>query len=341
MNRQSLYFTAPGRVEVVNEEVPTLLPGQVLVESLLSAISPGTELLFYRGLFPGHIPVDESITALNQTAAYPLKYGYSLVGRVIATGSAIDPTWHNQLVFAFHPHESHFTAGVSEVIRVPDEISPEDAVLLPNMETALNFVMDGAPLVGEHAVIFGQGIVGLLTTAVLAQFPLSSLVTLDHWANRRQAALEMGAQASIDPQEIKRLKSLQPHGADLVFELSGSPAVLEQAIDTCAYAGRVVIGSWYGRKKAELDLGGRFHRSRIRLISSQVSTIAPELSGRWTKERRFNLAWDMLRKIRPSQLVTQRIPIQRAASAYELLEKHPDQSIQILFTYQQDDLLPA
>jgi threonine dehydrogenase-like Zn-dependent dehydrogenase len=336
MKRHSLYFTAPGQVEMVEEELPALLPEQVLVETILSAISPGTELLFYRGLFPEDIPVDESIAALKQSTAYPLKYGYSLVGRVIAIGQAVDAAWQNRLVFAFHPHESHFCAKLSELIPLPEGISAEDAVFLPNMETALNFVQDGAPLVGEHAAIFGQGIVGLLTTAVLAMFPLGSLVTLDRYPNRRFASLELGAQASMDPQEIELLKSLQPDGADLVFELSGSPAALDQAIGATAYSGRVVIGSWYGRKEAALNLGGRFHRSRIRLVSSQVSSIAPELSGRWTKERRFSLAWEMLRKIQPSRLVTQRIPIAQAARAYQLLDLHPEQSIQILLTYRQD-----
>jgi len=336
MKRQSLYFVAPKQVEVIEEELPALLPEQMLVETLLSAISPGTELLFYSGLFPEDIQVDESIAALNYTAAYPLKYGYSLVGRVIAVGQAVDAAWQNRLVFAFHPHESHFSAGLSELIPLPEGVSAEDAVFLPNMETALNFVLDGAPLVGEHAAIFGQGIVGLLTTAVLAQFPLGSLVTLDHYANRRAASLQLGAGASVDPQDTERLKSLQPDGADLVFELSGSPVALDQAIGASAYSGRVVIGSWYGRKEVALDLGGRFHRSRIHLVSSQVSSIAPELSGRWTKERRFNLAWEMLRKIQPSRLVTQRIPISQAASAYQLLDWHPEQSIQILFTYRQD-----
>jgi threonine dehydrogenase-like Zn-dependent dehydrogenase len=336
MKRQSLYFTAPGQVAIIEEELPALLPEQVLVETILSAISPGTELLFYRSLFPEDIQVDESIAALKQRAAYPLKYGYSLVGRIVATGQGVDSAWKNRLVFAFHPHESHFNAELSELIPLPEGVSHEDAVFLPNMETALNFVLDGAPLVGEHAAIFGQGIVGLLTTAVLAQFPLGSLVTLDRFANRRTASLELGAGASIDPQDIERLKSLQPGGADLVFELSGSPAALDQAIGVTAYSGRVVIGSWYGRKEAALNLGGSFHRSRIHLVSSQVSSIAPELSGRWTKERRFNLAWEMLCKIKPSRLVTQRIPISQAARAYQLLDLHPEQGIQIVFTYRQD-----
>jgi threonine dehydrogenase-like Zn-dependent dehydrogenase len=94
-----------------------------------------------------------------------------------------------------------------------------------------------------------------------------------------------------------------------------------------------VIGSWYGRKQANLDLGSRFHRSRISLISSQVSTISPGLGGRWNKSRRWQMALQMLQKIRPTQLVTHRFPIHDAAQAYALLEQNPQEAIQIILTY--------
>jgi threonine dehydrogenase-like Zn-dependent dehydrogenase len=126
---------------------------------------------------------------------------------------------------------------------------------------------------------------------------------------------------------------MQPGGADLVYELSGSPAALDQAIQACGYAGRVVMGSWYGQKRANLDLGGRFHRSRIRLISSQASSLAPELSGRWTKERRFSVAWKMLGQVRPARWITQRFPLEQAGSAYRLLAEEPGQTLQVVFTY--------
>jgi threonine dehydrogenase-like Zn-dependent dehydrogenase len=99
------------------------------------------------------------------------------------------------------------------------------------------------------------------------------------------------------------------------------------------FDGRIIIGSWYGQKQSGLDLGGRFHRSRIRLISSQVSTIAPELTGRWTKGRRFDLSWKMLRSAAFSRLITHRFPFQAAAEAYSLIDQHPDQAIQVLLTY--------
>ena len=333
VQRQTLYFIAPGQVCLQSEELSPLQPDQVLVQTILSAISAGTELLFYRGQFPQDIPVDESLPALSQDGAYPLKYGYSAVGRVVAVGSAVQNGWENRLVFSFHPHESHFCAKTSELIPIPDGIPLEDAVFLPNMETAVNLVMDGAPLIGERVVVFGQGVVGLLTAALLSRFPLGRLITFDRYPIRRRTSLEMGAFASFDPDEITQAKSILSNEADLSYELSGSPDALNQAIAITGYAGRVVIGSWYGQKKATLDLGGRFHRSRIHLVSSQVSTIAPEFSARWSKERRLTVAWDMIRQMRPSRLITRRIPFTQAQSAYEILDKNPEQNIQIIFSY--------
>jgi threonine dehydrogenase-like Zn-dependent dehydrogenase len=107
------------------------------------------------------------------------------------------------------------------------------------------------------------------------------------------------------------------------------------AIACTGFEGRVIIGSWYGRKSGELDLGGRFHRSRLRLISSQVSTLASELAGRWTKRRRFELAWEMLSQVGPSRFITHRFQIQDAAQAYALLDTHPDQAIQAVLIYPQ------
>jgi len=297
------------------------------------AISSGTELLLYRGQFPTGIPVDANLPAFNQEVRYPLKYGYAVVGQVIACGSGVPSQWQNRLVFAFQPHTSHFTAHPDELHLLPSGIPPEDAVLFPIVETALNFLMDGKPLIGEHVLVFGQGIVGLLTTALLAMFPLSSLTTIDRYAPRRQMSLALGAHVSLPPSPQQAISSLLPEGADLTFEISGAPAALNQAIDLTGYNGRILIGSWYGSKETRVQLGGSFHRSRIRLISSQVSTIAPEFSGRWSKERRFTLAWEMLRKVKPSHLISQRIPLQHAAQAYQLLDRSPADATQIVFTY--------
>jgi threonine dehydrogenase-like Zn-dependent dehydrogenase len=285
--------------------------------------------------------VDETIPSLAGDFGFPLKYGYAAVGRVVALGTDVAPEWHQQLVFVFHPHESHFVTSPAELIPVPPGVSPEEAAILPNMETAVNFLMDGGPLIGEQVVVFGQGVVGLLTTALLARFPLARLVTLDRYPLRREKSLAMGAHASLDPAAPGSLDQVSASaqasgsyaGADLTYELSGNPAALEQAIAATGFNGRVVIGSWYGRKRVNVDLGGRFHRDRVRLISSQVSTIAPEWTGRWTKSRRLDIAWHMLQQVQPTRLITHRFPIAQASQAYALLDQNPDQAIQVILTY--------
>jgi 2-desacetyl-2-hydroxyethyl bacteriochlorophyllide A dehydrogenase len=336
MERQALYFSGPGQVRVEAETVD-LQAGQLLVATELSAISPGTEMLVYRGLWPQNLAVDETIGSLAGEFGYPMKYGYAALGTVVAGA----PAWLDRRVFSFHPHESLFQASPEELIPVPEDISFEDAAFLPNMETALNFCLDGAPQCGEQVVVFGQGVVGLLTTSLLSQFPLAALVSVDPLPLRRRMSLELGAFASLDPDGPDGLSLVKVHlqagrdyaAADLAYELSGRPAVLNAAIECTGFNGRVVIGSWYGQKKAELDLGGKFHRSRIRLIASQVSSLAPELSGRWTKERRFAWAWEMIRRVRPARLITQRIPFRDAPQAYRILDETPGEAIQIVLDY--------
>ena len=337
MSHAALVFSAPYRVEVQSSVLGSPGPGEALVKTLVSAISSGTEMLLYRGQMPGEMPVDESIAALNGTFQYPTKYGYAAVGRVEEVGAGEAGVGPGDLVFSFRPHESSFISPVSELIKAPDGISAEDAAFLPTMETAVNLVMDGQPSIGEQVAVFGQGVVGLLVTALLSEMPLASLVTIDQHERRRRESLAFGATASLTPDDLGLMQALQGsrgyRGADLSFELSGNPAALDQAIKTAGYNGRIVVGSWYGTKESRLDLGGRFHRDRIRLISSQVSTIAPEWSGRWSKARRFDLAWSMIKKLRPSRLVSHTFHLNDAGAAYELLDRDPANALQVLFTY--------
>jgi 2-desacetyl-2-hydroxyethyl bacteriochlorophyllide A dehydrogenase len=337
MNRcQAVYFLAPRQIEVREEPIPDLQPGRVLVQTHISAISPGTEMLVYRGQFPGGMATDAGISTLASEFSYPLKYGYSVVGQVVKAGRGVDRSWEGQRVFAFQPHQSHFQADPVELIPVPEGLAVDEAVFLPNMETAVNFVMDGKPLIGERVLVLGQGIVGLLTAALLVRFPLRCLVTVDRYSTRRSTSLLFGPDASLDPESpgfSAQTHELLPEGADLAYELTGSPAALDTAIALTGFEGRVVIGSWYGQKRANLDLGGRFHRSRIRLISSQVSTLAAELTGRWSKQRRFEVAWEMVRSIQPAKLITQRFPIQEAGRAYALIDENPEKTIQVVLTY--------
>ena len=341
MKHTALIFEKPCAVAVNEEPMPVPETREVLIKALFSAISAGSELLVYRDQVPSGLPTDMTIKALAKPFGYPLKYGYASVGEVVAVGAGLDQKWQGRHVFCFHPHESHYTARIEDIIAIPASVDLQEALFLPNMETAVNFLMDGRPAIGENVFIFGQGVVGLLTTALLAQFPLHRLVTIDCYQFRRRTSLAVGANSAWGPDNPAIRRDAPITGstgttagpADLVFELSGNPQALNQAIHVAAFGARIVLGSWYGNQVAHLDLGGRFHRNRIQLISSQVSTLLPELSGRWTKIRRIDLAWEMICKCKPAQLISHQFPITRAKEAYELLDKHPDEALQVIFTY--------
>lgn len=324
----TLFFTAPRCIEVRETTLPLLKDDEVIVESICSAISAGTEMLVYRGQFP---QLQVTHDALSSELKYPLAYGYACVGIVREIGRSVDREWVDKFVFSFQPHRSHFVAKTESLFPIPDSLSLENACFLPNMETAVNLVQDGAPILGERVLVLGQGMVGLLATALLGEFPLEALVTVDDFELRRKAFQAENGKLKV---ESFAPNNLRPSTFDLVYELTGSPSALNIAIEHTTFSGRIVIGSWYGQKRAEIDLGGSFHRSRIKLISSQVSTISPELSGRWDKSRRFEVAWRALERIQPQKWITHRFSLKDAAKAYQLLDENPGETMQVIFEYE-------
>ena len=105
---RSLYFDASESVEIRTEHLDELGPAELHVETIASGISPGSELLVYRGEFPDGVAVDSSIDALGGEFEYPLRYGCAAVGEVTSVGSEVDGDWLGRRVFAFVPHASQF-----------------------------------------------------------------------------------------------------------------------------------------------------------------------------------------------------------------------------------------
>lgn len=329
MTETALYFTENRAVEP--RQIEREPPGaqQVAIETRVSAISAGTELLVYRNEVPPEIPLDATIDDLSGAFSFPLRYGYAAVGDVVETGSAVSDEWLERTVFTFAPHQTYVIAGVDDVVDLPDTLDSTTAALYPTLETATNFVLDGSPRLGERVVVFGAGVVGLCTTRLLSAFPLEELVVVDPLENRREVASAFGADLAIHPNALEDVAN----DVDLAFELSGRPAVLDDAIQTVGYGGRIVVGSWYGTKRAPIDLGSRFHRNRIELVSSQVSTIDPTHRGRWDHDRRERTALNWLERVDTDRLISHQFPLEKAPVAYELLDTSPNEALQVLLTY--------
>ncbi len=197
MHRRTIYFTAPRQVELREEPLPALGADEVLVETICSAVSAGTEMMIYRGEFPKQI---DAVDLISSGIHYPTKYGYSNIGRV-NRNRGIRLMANGKINLYFHFNRTLHTSSQIPIpySRFPNSLSPEAACFLPNMETAVNLVQDAAPILGERVLVLGQGVIGLLTAALLKEFPLETLVTADHYPLRREASLALGVTTSLDP----------------------------------------------------------------------------------------------------------------------------------------------
>ncbi|MGI8551460.1 MAG: zinc-binding dehydrogenase [Dehalococcoidia bacterium] len=335
----AVWFPRAREVEIRREPVPPVDDDEVRVRAVASALSHGTEMLVYRGQVPASLPLD--LPTLRGGFCFPIKYGYASVGRVVEAGAGVQRLGVGDLVFALHPHQTEYVVPASFPVRLEPGTDPEAAVFLANLETALNIMLDAAPRLGERVVIFGLGVIGLLLIQLLRRAGAGLIIVVDPLPLRRELGARRGADLTREPSPDlpETVRDLTDGiGADLVIEASGHGPALAQAIDCAAFQGTVIVSSWYGSKTVTLDLGGAFHRRRLRLISSQVSSIDPALQPRWDHARRLALARDLLPTLQLVPLISHRFPFQRAADAYALVDQHPEQTVQVILTYEESNV---
>jgi 2-desacetyl-2-hydroxyethyl bacteriochlorophyllide A dehydrogenase len=317
MRARRLLFVAPRHVALESVDVPEPGPGQVLVRTLRSGISSGTELLCFRGQLDPDLPLDERIGSLGGTFRFPFPYGYSCVGEVERAGGSVPP---GSLVFAFHPHQERFVADGADVVVLDPATDPRSATLFPLVETGLQLSLDAGPVAHETVVVLGLGPVGVIT-ALLLRRAGATVLAADPLAWRRDVAGSLGIQA-YPPEELPA--ALPPGGVPLLLELSGSPSALAAALPLLAHEGTALVGSWYGQQPVALPLGGAFHRRRLVIRSSQVSTIPAALAGRWDVPRRRQVARALLAELPLPALATTEFPFDEAAGAFEALDRRSE-----------------
>ncbi|WP_201274121.1 zinc-dependent alcohol dehydrogenase [Microvirga brassicacearum] len=291
----ALWITGCGQSELRPAPEPQLNAGEVLVRTLWSGISRGTERLVYEGRVPPAEAGRMASPLQEGSFPFPVKYGYCAVG-VVEDGS---PDLLGRTVFALHPHQNRFIAPVEMIAPVPEAIPPRRGVLAANMETALNALWDAGCGPADKIVVVGGGIVGLLVAYLSARLPGTDVTLVDIRSDRRAMAEALGvrfAPAGDAPQE-----------ADMVFHASASAEGLDLALSCGGFEASVVEMSWYGDREVKLSLGGAFHSKRLRLVSSQVGQVAPSRRPRWTHARRLQAAIALLDDPRLDVLVASEV----------------------------------
>jgi 2-desacetyl-2-hydroxyethyl bacteriochlorophyllide A dehydrogenase len=217
---RAVTFIAPHAVEVREREVPEPREGQLLVRTLYSGISAGTELLAYRGEIDPQLRLDSSISALTGRFNYPFHYGYSCVGRVEQSRAGGQ---ERDVVFAFHPHQDLFVVDAADTVPL-GSVDPRLGTLFPLVETALQITLDAAEVLEQPVVVIGLGAVGMLTAVLLLRAGARVLAgELKPW--RREAAAALGISTMLpDDLERKVMGETNGAGVPLVIEVSGNPA---------------------------------------------------------------------------------------------------------------------
>jgi len=281
----------------------------------------GTEMLVYRGEVPEDLPLD--LPTLRGGYGFPIKYGYAAVGRVLDAGPGVEALCPGDAVFVHHPHQDLFVVGADLPVRLPEGLDPALGVFFANLETAVNVVHDARLRFGETALVFGAGIVGLLVMRLLKLAGAGRILAVEPVGARRKLALAAGVDEAFAPgADLPALvrEASDGRGADVAVEVSGSGAALQGAVDCVADEGTVVAASWYGTKEVTLALGGRFHRGRVGIKSSQVGRMDPALAPRWDRERRTALVLDLLPRLDLENLPVRRVPFGEAPGLYAAID---------------------
>jgi threonine dehydrogenase-like Zn-dependent dehydrogenase len=280
---QAFWICAPGQGELRPVALPEPGDGDVVVRTLRSGVSRGTETLVFRGGVPPGRQAAMRAPFQEGDFPAPVKYGYLNVGVVERGPSAL----RGRTVFCLYPHQTSYVVPAGAVTVVPDGVPPARAVLAGTVETAVNALWDAAPLIGDRVAVVGAGMVGCCVARLLARMPGVEVTLVDIDAARAGVAAALGAHFAR-PEDAAGDR-------DLVVHTSATSAGLQRSLELLAPEGTVLELSWYGDEEVRLSLGGTFHVDRLRIRASQVGTVAPARSARRTTADRLALALDLLR----------------------------------------------
>ncbi len=321
---RALWFVGPKKVELRGEAVRSPGPREVVVRALASCVSQGTELLLYRGEGPAAFDPTLDVAA-SAAPTYPRRYGYAWVGEVIAKGESARLA-EGTRVFALAPHGDVHVLNDDLVRALPEDYPATRAVLAANLETAVTCVWDANVTLGDDVVVLGGGVVGILTAWLLAKSGVT--VTLLERSEKRRAAAR-----ALVPAAMTEVDAAADGTADVVIEATGDPRMLDAAVAWARPEGRIVVASFYGTRRAAIDLGDRFHRGRLELRASQVSSIPPRLRERWTPARRWMFVLSLLRERALDALLAPPVPFDRAAELYAALDRDANVPPAHVFVY--------
>ena len=282
LTARAFWLSAPGHGEIREVELPSPGDGDLVVRTLYSGVSRGTETLVFRGGVPASQHAVMRAPFQDGDFPAPVKYGYLNVG-LVEHGPA---DLLGRTVFCLYPHQTRYVVPAQSVTVVPDSVPAKRAVLAGTIETAVNAVWDAAPMLGDRIAVIGAGMVGCSVAALLARFPGARVQLVDIDPTRAEIAAALGVDFAAPAAAAGE--------CDLVVHASATEQGLARALELLAPEGTVLELSWYGDRRVSMPLGENFHSRRLVVRASQVGTIAQAKRSRHTYASRLALALDLL-----------------------------------------------
>ena len=354
---RALLLEGPRTLRLQDEDAPGLGPREIRVRALVSGISHGTELNLYRGTSAfADRTFDRELRAFVRPdpprPTYPATLGYELVGTVDEAGADVHELRPGDLVHVGAPHAQQAVldldaAANSTYPPVPLPEGPLERWLFVSLgAVALVAAHDARIKLGDRVAVIGLGAIGLLLVQMARRAGAQSVTAVDPVASRRDLALELGADAVLDPREaadgtgaaIKRMAG----GADAAIETSGTTAGLHDAVASAGLGGTVVSVGFYQGGAPELRLGEEWHHNRLDMVSSMGAWGAPHRAfPAWDRPRVMRTVVDLLASgaLRVDGLPVRRFPFEQAVEAYGWLDANPNEAVKVALTY--DGTTPA
>jgi threonine dehydrogenase-like Zn-dependent dehydrogenase len=279
---RAFWITGAGQGEIREEVLGEPSEGEVLIRTLYTGISRGTEALVFNGAVP---PSEfQRMRAPFQAGDFPapVKYGYINVGVVEQGPDGLQ----GRSVFCMYPHQTRYVVPAAAVYPLPKGLPAERGVLAANLEAVVNGLWDAAPRAGDRIAVVGAGTLGCLFAWLAGRFPGCVVELIDLNPEKAAAASALNVPFKLPDQATP--------AADLVIHASGTAEGLSTALGLGGFEAKVLEMSWFGDRCIALPLGEAFHAQRLTLQSSQVSAIASAQRGRWTPGRRMELVLRLL-----------------------------------------------
>lgn len=344
-------FTRPREVEVVDEPSRPVGAGQVRIRTWYSGISAGTELTAYRGSNPYLASWWDPARRIFVEGAQPLMYplagwGYEEVGQVVEVAPGVSRPAVGEVVYGMWGHRAEAvvpaTAVAGHVLGDGGggaSMPPVHGVFARVGGIALNAVLASEVRLGEHVVVFGQGVIGLLA-AQLAGLSGGVVHAVDALPGRLELASRLGVSeviaADVAGGAGAAVRDLTGGvGADVAIELSGSSRALHEAIRAVRPASRVVAAGFYQGDGVGLRLGEEFHHNRVEVVASQISGPPRGLEGRWDHERLVRVFMGLVAagRVEVGSLVSHVVDVESAAAAFELIDLRPQEALQVVLRF--------